>query len=169
MDKKLLIILLLTVLYIFLIHPFASQSEFKRIELKNIQKSIAEEKFIAKKANKIKTAYVSDQSVIKKNRSLFFPKNTPTSNDMSKLQQIIKQIAEKNGVQIVSINWGIVTKKADYYQLPISFRIRCYPNQMKQFIKELLSSDKLIRFKSFSISKFRKQILISAVVTGFKL
>ena len=54
MDKKLLIILLLTVIYIFGIHPFGSQSEFKRIELKNIHKSIAEERFIAKKAEEIK-------------------------------------------------------------------------------------------------------------------
>ena len=169
MDKKLLIILLLTVIYIFGIHPFGSQSEFKRIELKNIHKSIVEERLLAKKAEEIKKAYSSNQSIIKKNRSLFFPVNTPTSNDMSKLQQIIKRIAGENGMQIVSINWGVVTKKTGYYALPISFRIRGYPDQLKRFMKGILSSDKLIRFETFSISKFRKQLLISSVAMGFKL
>ncbi len=168
-DKRLLIIILLLAIYSIVINPLNSQSEFKKMELKNISKSIAKEKFIAKKTEEIKKAYAANQLIVKENKALFFPADTPTSTDMSKFQQIIKRIAEKNGMQIINVNWGAVVKKTGYYILPISFQIRCYPNQLEQFIKEILSSNRLVRFKTFSVSKYRKQLIINAVVVGFKI
>ncbi len=168
-DKKLLIILLLLAAYIFVVKPLNTSLKTKIFELRNLEKSIAKEKFIEKKAPQIKKLYPLYMKRAKKNDSLFFLENTSVSTSMSNMQKMLKRAIKTNDLISVSMNWGVAEKKDSYQVLPISFIVRGYPNQISGFIKSVLTSHKLFRFITYSVSKYRKKIVVRATVVGFKL
>lgn len=168
-DKKLLIILFLLAAHIFIVKPFNLRLETKTFELRNLEKSIAKEKFIEKKSLKIKKLYPQYMKTVKRNNSLFFKQNTSVSASMSNMQKMLKRAIKTNDLISVNMNWGVAEKKDGYQVLPISFIVRGYPNQISGFIKSVLTSHKLFRFITYSVSKYRKKIAVRATVVGFKL
>ncbi len=168
-DKKLLIILILLAIYIFFVNPLNSKLKMKMFELRNIEKYIAKEKFIENKAKEIKKTYPQAMQKIRKNQQLFFPENISTSSAMSYMQKTIKNLALKEGLNIINMHWGVAENKNNYDSLPISFTMKGYPNQIFLFIKDILSLKKLIKFNIYSTSAYRDKILIRAVVSGFKI
>jgi len=168
-DKKLLTILLLLAFYIFLVNPLNSKLQMKTFELKHLEKAIAKEKFIEKKSKQIEKLYPEALKKIERNKKLFFEGAVSVSSSMSSMQKIIKNEARNNGLQVVSMNWGIAQDRGGYTVLPISFVVRGAPDRVFSFVKNILSLDKLIRFSMYSTIKFKDIIALRAVVVGFKI
>ena len=168
-DRKLLAILILLSIYVLITKPLVGQFNDKLFRLRYLEKAIEKEKFIQKKAKEIKKLYPIYMKTAKKNESLLFPANLPISAAMSEMQKIIKKVISENKIESISISWITAEDKKNYVALPISIIIKGTPQQIDKFLKEILSSKKLLRFTMFSISHFRDKLIVRATIMGYKL
>ena len=168
-DKKLLVILILLATYVLAIKPLSSQLNNNLFKLRYLEKMIEKEKFIQKKVKDIKTVFPIYMKVAKKNESLFFAANLPVSAAMSEMQKTIKKAITKNNIESISISWITAENKKDYLTLPISIIIKGSPKQIDNFLREILSSKKLMKFAMLSISHFRNKLIVRATIVGYKL
>lgn len=168
-DRKLVLILILLICYVFWVRPLKQNAQPEFSEIKTIQKSIAKKKFIAKHQNEIKKSYKRNQRIIHQNEALLFSEDTSLTNDRSKLQQVLKGMLISSGLTVVRINWGEVVKKKGYDALPLSFIARGTPDQLENLFIRIQKSRKLLRFYQITISKYRKKrLLIEAIIMGYK-
>ncbi len=168
-DKKILAILALLALYVFMVKPLSEKIYLKKFELKNIEKAIVKEKFINKKSSEIKKIYPLQIKTISNNKKLLFSSKISTSSAMSKMQEILNNMAKKNNIKITGMNWAEAIDKGGYLKLPITFLAKGNPEDISSFIKDITSSDKLFRFKMFSISRNNNALSINTTVECFKM
>lgn len=170
-DKKLILILILLFIYSVFINPLNQQIEIKKEKLNLIIKRIKKEKFIFRQSQKINKLYPICQEIIKVNRSLFFGKDTTLTQDKTELQEFLKSCMRKSGMQLMRLNWAESVDKGWYEKLPLSFTARGNQNKIQDFLKCIISKEKLIKFEQLSISKFWKKdtVSINGVIVGFKL
>ena len=168
-DKKLLIILILLATYVLAIKPLSNQLNDSLFKLRYLEKAIEKEKFIQKKVKDIKKVFPTYMKIAKKNENLFFPANLPVSAAMSEMQKIIKKAINKNNIESISISWVTTEDKGNYLVLPISIIIKGSSQQIDNFLRDILSSKKLLRFSMFSVSHFRNKLIVRATIMGYKL
>jgi len=168
-DKKVLTILVFLAMYVFISVPLKSKLETNVSILRNIERSIAKEKFIEQKSKDIKKLYPKAIQKIKKDTSMFFTEDVSTSSAMSSVQKMIELIAKRNSLRVMNINWGAAIKINGYIKLPISFTLKGYSKNIFLFTRDVLSLKKILKFSIYSTTKYKNEILVRAVVVGFKI
>ena len=170
-DKKLLVILILLSIYIWGVKPLLNKMDYGITQLKYLRRSISKEKFINQKLNRIEKLYPKYMNVADKDSALFFSSKVSASEVMSEMQGFIKSTATRSGVQLLRINWGNEMNKKGYSVLPISLSVKGYPYQIDNFLKDLYSFKKLIRFESVTVmaSTYSSKPSLNAIVKCFKL
>ncbi|WP_457643477.1 hypothetical protein [Persephonella sp.] len=168
-DKRVFVILLLLATYILVVKPTDDKLRYRLVQLKNIEKEIAKEKFVEKESVRIKKIYPRQMEIAKRNLMYFFPYNMRTSTAMSSMQSVIKKAARLHALKVLSMNWGAAEDAGKYMRLPISFRMEGYPDGVAGFIKDILTQKKLMRFDMYSASSNGKKLTISGVIVAYRL
>ena len=170
MDKKLFFVLLLVAIYVFFMRPLAEKSNSVYDELSVLNKAIAKEKFISKQKEKIKKVFPAYEKINKRNLSFLFPAKMSNSKAFSEMQRIIKEIAAKSKVRIISFNWGVPIKAQGYSKLPMSVMISGPPSGIGTFLRKVSSSRKIFTVHQMILNKSgRKNLILNALIFSYKV
>ena len=169
MDRLLLILLVLVGVYVFWSKGIAEKTREKVRELRIIDYKIAKERFIKSKTKEIRKIYPKQLKIIKQNNNLLYSPKNRDSFVMGNLQSLLKKIAKRNHIELISINWGFVENKVNYSILPISFMAKGYPQDIELFIRNIIyNRKKVIRFKILKLTRAKNKLVVNGVIRAYK-
>ena len=170
MSRNFLVLVLALLLFTTYGRDAKRDVEDLKNELSLINAKIAKEKHIIANKDMLIKKIKSQEKVAIQNKKMLFPPNVNDSIAFGKIQSFVKRVVSNLGMDFVSSNWGEPVQKEGYLKLPISFIVRCYPEQVDEFLKKMYSYDKLLKIESITIGKFRKEkLVLNLIICGFKL
>ncbi len=171
-DKKVIIILLLLVGYIFFIKPKAENIESMVQELAFIQQKISKEEYLKKNKEKILKDIDKMLQIAQKNKQKFFSPQINNSEALGKILEYLKNSALKNNIEFLTSQWGepVEDETGNFMKLPISVVVRGDPPDINKYLQDVYSYNKLIKIDKVTFGIYRKEkINLSFSVIGYKL
>jgi len=171
-DKKLIVLLLILLVYIFFIKPKSENIKPLLEENKFYQKKILKEKYLKENREKIIKNITKMMKVAKKNKEKFFQKQISNSEAIGKIAEFLKNSAIMTNTEFVNSYWGepIEDETNSYIKLPLSVTIRGYPPEIDKFLKNIFSYEKLLKIERLTVGIYEKQkLVVNFTIIGYKL
>jgi Type II secretion system (T2SS), protein M subtype b len=161
-DRSLLIVLLITVAFIFYIRPAREKGDLTRMRLAVIETQIATQESMKRDSASFKTrvAAIGNTSTI--NEAYIYPAATSASLALVDLQDFVKSTATAAKLEITTSTWGepVADSSIGMTRIPMSFMLRGLPADVDAFLQKILYGKKFIKVDRASISKFQDQLLV---------
>ncbi len=171
-DKKIIVILLLLIGYIFFIKPKAQNIEPMVEEIALYQKKISKEEYLKKNKEKILKDINDMLKISEKNKQKFFPPEINNSEALGSILEFLKSSALKNNVEFLTSQWGepVEDETGNFIKLPISVVVRGNPPDINRYLQDVYSFTKIVKIDKLTLSIYRKEkVNLSFSVVGYKL
>lgn len=161
-DRTLIIVLMITVAFIFYIKPAREKSEQTRMRLTVIESQIAAQEAIKGGSDDFRKRVASIGKTATANETYFYTAATSASLDLVDLQDFVKNIAAATKMEIATSTWGepAADSTSGLTRIPMVFVLKGVPADVDQFLQKLLYGKKYIKIERATISKSQEQLLI---------
>jgi len=171
-NRELIIILVLLAVAVLDLKPRMAEYAELRDELNRLKKQYARELLLQSKHDEIEKEMEAALQVNADNIKRLYPGNMPPETALNQLQDLLKHTLQSSGLEVVNFKWGEPYKreKKNYYVLPISFMAIGDPDQIEDFFKRLLFSEKTLNCPLMNIMKGAKgKLSLDATVISYQL
>jgi hypothetical protein len=170
-DRSLLIVLMITVAFIFYVKPAREKGEQTRMRLAVIETQIAAQEAIKRGSADFKNRVATTGKTATSNEAYLYPAKTSASLALVDLQDFVKNTATTTKMEITTSNWGepVVDAATGMTRIPMTFMLKGVPVDLDQFLQKLLYGKKYIKIERATISKFQdQQLYINLSLVAFK-
>ncbi|MFA7403356.1 MAG: GspMb/PilO family protein [Pelobacteraceae bacterium] len=170
-DRSLLIVLVITVAFIFYIKPARERGEQTKMRLAVVESQIAAQESIKRGSADFKKRVASLGKTATTNEAYIYPAKTSSSLALVDLQDFVKSTATATKMEITTSTWGepVADSTTGMTRIPMTFMLKGIPADVDQFLQKLLYGKKFIKIERATISKYQdQQLLLSLSLVAFK-
>jgi len=170
-DRSLLIVLVITVAFIFYIKPAREKGEQIRMRLTVVESQIAAQEAIKRGSADFRKRVAMTGKTATANESYIYPAKTSASLALVDLQDFVKSTATATKMEVITSTWGepVIDAATGMARIPMSFMLRGVPADVDQFFQKLLYGKKFIKIEKATISKYQdQQLLLNLSLVAFK-
>jgi hypothetical protein len=170
-DRSLLVVLLITVVFIFYIKPGREKGEQIKMRLAVIETQIAAQEAIKRGRADFKKRVFTIGKTATTNEAYLYSAKTSASLALVDLQDYVKNTATATKIEIATSTWGepVVDSSTGMTRIPMSFMFKGIPADIDQFFQKLLYGKKYIKIERAGVSKFQdQQLLLNLSLVAFK-
>lgn len=161
-DRSLLIILAITVAFIFYVKPARQNIDLLKTRIAVLDSQIATQENIKKLRREIDGRVKATGAAASANEEFLYPAGKSSSLALVDLQETVKSAAAATHMEVVNSTWGepVPDEKSGLTRIPMSFMVKGLPADMDQFLQRLLHGKRFIRAERASVTKFQDQLLV---------
>jgi hypothetical protein len=170
-DRSLLIVLMITVAFIFYVKPAREKGEQTRLKLLVIESQIAAQEAIKRGSSDFKKRVDAIGKTATANEAYIYPEKTSASLALVDLQDFVKIIANATKLEITTSTWGepVADTTTGLTRIPMSFMFKGTPEAVDQFLQKLLYGKKYLRIERATITKYQdQQLILNLSLIAFK-
>lgn len=170
-DRSLLIVLMITVAFIFYIKPAREKDEQTRMRLAVIETQIAAQETIKRESADFKKRVATTGKTATTNETYVYPAKTSASLALVDLQDFVKSSAAAAKMEIATSTWGepVADAVTGMTRIPMTFILKGVPAAVDQFLQKLLYGKKYIKIERATITKSQEQqLLLNLSLVAFK-
>jgi hypothetical protein len=171
MDRSLLLLLAITVAFIFYVKPARENINLLQTRLDVLNSQIAAQENI-KRQNKNLGGYLKTTGIAASaNEGYLYPAAESTSMAMVDLQDFVKNSATANRQEIVASTWGepVDDPKTGQIRLPMTFTVKGAPSDLDAFLRKLLHDRHFIKIERATVSRYQdQQLMFNFSMVAFK-
>jgi len=170
-DRSLLIVLVITVAFIFYIKPARERGEQTRMRLAVVESQIAAQEAIKRGSADFNKRVAALGKTATTNEAYIYPAKTSSSLALVDLQDFVKNTATSTKMEITTSTWGepVADSTTGMTRIPMTFMLKGIPADVDQFLQKLLYGKKFIKIERATISKYQEQqLLLSLSLVAFK-
>lgn len=170
-DKSLLIVLMITVAFIFYVKPAREQAEQTKIKLTVVEAQIAAQDTIKRGSKDFEKKMLVLTKTSTANESYIYSEKTSASLALVDLQDFVKKTATATKMEITTSTWGepVFDSTTGMSRIPMSFMLKGVPADLEPFLQKLLYGNKYIKIERATVSKYQdQQLLINLSLIAFK-
>lgn len=170
-DRSLLIVLMITVAFIFYIKPAREKGEQTKMRLAVIETQIAAQETIKRESADFKKRVATTGKTATTNEAYVYPVKTSASLALVDLQDFVKSTATATKMEIITSTWGepVADAVTGMTRIPMNFTITGVPADVDQFLQKILFGKKYIKIERATVSKTQvQQLLLNLSLVAFK-
>ncbi len=171
-DRSLLLLLLvLTVVYVFYLKPQREKSDLLKTKLSVLDSEIAMQNAVKSDHQVIEQSLKKSSAPAAANDSRLYPAGESNSLAMVDFQEFIKKSALTSKLQIITSTWGeqssdAVTGQTRY---PLSMTVKGAPSDIDTFLRTILYGRLHLKIDRASLTKTQdQQLLLNFSLMAFK-
>lgn len=170
-DRSLLIVLMITVAFIFYVKPARENTEQIRMRLAVVESQIAAQETIKRGSADFKKTVAKIGKIAISNEAYVYPEKSSSSLALVDLQDFVKSMATATKMEILTSTWGepVADPATAMTRIPLSITLKGGPADVDQFLQKILYGKKFIKIERATIAKYQEQQLsLNLSLVAFK-